>query len=147
MKETKPCEECGGSITRGPTWTPSRWAKTRYCGRSCSGRANAHGPRGPQQARKPAEPEPTDGPPQIWTPSRADWEEFAECMAYPTDFFYPDGPGPSPTTAAAKEVCRGCRLRVACRELAIIRVEYGIWGATTEEERAEIRRRRRARVA
>lgn len=42
----KVCEHCGKKIERATGWTPSRWAATRFCSRSCSGLHH----RAPQQA-------------------------------------------------------------------------------------------------
>lgn len=54
-----------------------------------------------------------------------------------------------PDIEPAKAICRGCQVRVACLEWAILVNEQdGIWGGmTTEERRMEIRRRRRQVVA
>lgn len=51
--------------------------------------------------------------------------------------------------AAAKKICDGCPLKMACLEYALNNIEIGVWGGTTEEQRNLMRRRigaaRRAR--
>ena len=42
--------------------------------------------------------------------------------------------------AAAKKICETCPLKVPCLEYALINVEIGIWGGTTEEQRKLMRR-------
>jgi WhiB family redox-sensing transcriptional regulator len=43
--------------------------------------------------------------------------------------------------AAAKKLCEGCKFVDACKNFAVItNQEYGIWGATTPEDRRKLRR-------
>jgi WhiB family transcriptional regulator, redox-sensing transcriptional regulator len=52
--------------------------------------------------------------------------------------------------AQAKAICRGCPVRYPCLELALQAPDasqYGIWGATNETERIQLRRRRRRAAA
>lgn len=44
-------------------------------------------------------------------------------------------------TERAKAVCRPCPFRSECLSWALTRGEEGVWGATDEDERAEIRKR------
>jgi WhiB family redox-sensing transcriptional regulator len=47
--------------------------------------------------------------------------------------------------AAAKAICADCDAQSACLEFALTtNQEYGIWGGTSEEERRDLRRARRA---
>jgi WhiB family redox-sensing transcriptional regulator len=79
------------------------------------------------------------------------WRADAACRSVDPDLFFPIG-----TTglaldhiAAAKAVCAGCRVQVACLEFAIeSNQDSGVWGGTSEEERRALRRQRmRARRA
>jgi WhiB family redox-sensing transcriptional regulator len=42
---------------------------------------------------------------------------------------------------AAKKICNQCPLQMACLKYALENSEYGIWGGTSETERANLRRR------
>jgi WhiB family redox-sensing transcriptional regulator len=48
-----------------------------------------------------------------------------------------------PNTRRALSVCGGCVLRVQCAEWALANHEIGLWGGTTTDERARLRRDRR----
>ena len=43
----------------------------------------------------------------------------------------------------AKAVCQPCPVLAACRTHAVVNHEQGIWGATDEDERRELRKQRR----
>lgn len=67
----------------------------------------------------------------------------------PELFFVPDGwRGPARTERErqAKAICATCPVAAACLEVALTNGEaYGVYGGTTEDERAAIARRRRQR--
>jgi WhiB family redox-sensing transcriptional regulator len=73
------------------------------------------------------------------------WRADAACRSVDPDLFFPIG-----TTglaldhiAAAKAVCAGCSVQVACLEFAIeSNQDSGVWGGTSEEERRTLRRQR-----
>ncbi len=75
-----------------------------------------------------------------------DWRKDARCRDTDPGLFFPVG-----TTglaveqiADAKQVCLQCPCREACLEFALsTNQDTGVWGATSEEERRVIRRRRR----
>ena len=50
-------------------------------------------------------------------------------------------------TRRALQVCQGCEIRLPCQEYAIENREFGVWGATTTRERAEIIKKRKERAA
>jgi WhiB family transcriptional regulator, redox-sensing transcriptional regulator len=78
-----------------------------------------------------------------------DWREVARCKQMDPDLFFPVGTtGPALLQIeAAKAVCRGCSVKEQCLQYAIeSNQEYGIWGATTEEERRYMRRELTSRV-
>lgn len=74
-----------------------------------------------------------------------DWRDYAACRDAPADLFFP---APAPGTAAygrqvaeALAVCRSCRVTAECLGFAITtRQRDGVWGGTTEADRAAARR-------
>lgn len=69
---------------------------------------------------------------------KSDWRARAACSEDQTELFF------SATSAAesiAKSICRGCDVRMECREWALNNREaYGTWGAMTERERRKLLR-------
>lgn len=71
------------------------------------------------------------------------WQDDAACRGDPSGLFFPVEPerrgARARREARAKAVCRGCPVLELCREHAL-RVDepWGIWGALTEEERAQL---------
>jgi WhiB family redox-sensing transcriptional regulator len=79
-----------------------------------------------------------------------DWRESSRCKEMDPDLFFPVGTtGPALLQIeAAKAVCRQCNVRENCLGYALdSNQEYGIWGATTEEERRYMRRELTSRIA
>lgn len=67
------------------------------------------------------------------------WIEFARCRGRGELFFEPFREQPSARelrVAAAKRLCDGCAVSMACRDTGRRNHELGIWGGETEEERA-----------
>jgi WhiB family redox-sensing transcriptional regulator len=61
-------------------------------------------------------------------------------MGVDPELFFPER---GSSTREAKEVCRGCVVRVECLEFAIANSEkFGIWGGMSERERRRVRRAR-----
>jgi WhiB family redox-sensing transcriptional regulator len=74
---------------------------------------------------------------------RANWWDDAACLHTDPDLFFPDGTaGPALRQVdEAKQICRGCPVRMPCLEWALDQASSsGIWGGTTEDERRAIRR-------
>ncbi|MFF0745426.1 WhiB family transcriptional regulator [Streptomyces sp. NPDC004111] len=74
------------------------------------------------------------------------WRQDAACTEVDPELFFPvSGLGPGAVqTQRAKEVCGRCRVRRQCLRWALeIGRPAGVWGGTSEQERAAIRRRRR----
>ena len=68
------------------------------------------------------------------------WQEEANCLGVDPDLFFPER---GASTREAKEVCRGCVVRLECLEYALANGEkFGIWGGMSERERRRIRRAR-----
>jgi WhiB family redox-sensing transcriptional regulator len=76
-----------------------------------------------------------------------EWKLKGACRDEDVELFFPDGEGREFTAqiADAKEICSWCpaAIRAQCLAWATDNVESGIWGGTTETERATIRRERR----
>src|SRR5689334_5881436 len=68
------------------------------------------------------------------------WQDQANCLGVDPDLFFPER---GTSTREAKEVCRGCVVRMECLEYALANGEkFGIWGGLSERERRRIRRQR-----
>lgn len=67
------------------------------------------------------------------------WQEHAACIGKPQAWFFPGAPD---SRGAADAVCPNCPVRVDCLEWALENGERGVWGGTSEEERAVILRER-----
>ncbi|UPK75692.1 WhiB family transcriptional regulator [Nocardioidaceae bacterium SCSIO 66511] len=67
------------------------------------------------------------------------WQTQAACGDTHGDVFFPelDERGAS-MEAAALATCNGCRVRSSCRAAALLNAEQGIWGGTTEADRARM---------
>ena len=67
------------------------------------------------------------------------WQTRAACNGEPGDAFFPEPDDATATaTTAALAMCTGCRVRSACRAAALLGDEHGIWGGTTEDDRARM---------
>ncbi|MEV5612645.1 WhiB family transcriptional regulator [Streptomyces sp. NPDC052225] len=81
-----------------------------------------------------------------------EWLERAACVGEDPELFFPVGTtGPAVhDVRAAKAICRRCPVIAACLEWAVATGQTtGVWGGTSETERAGLMRaeRRRARRA
>src|SRR5258707_15895370 len=94
------------------------------------------------------------GVPEIWRRPSASWvprlitggqwSSAAACRSADPEMFFPiSDSGPArEQTAQAKAICATCRVRRECLAFALRTGQmYGIWGGTTEYERAGGRRR------
>jgi WhiB family redox-sensing transcriptional regulator len=74
------------------------------------------------------------------TPDQHSWQDEANCLGVDPDLFFPER---GASTREAKEVCRGCVVRMDCLEYALDNGEkFGIWGGLSERERRRLRRQR-----
>lgn len=67
-----------------------------------------------------------------------EWMESGACRGLTHLFFPTAAERPQARErreAAAREVCMGCSVRVACQEFARENHEYGFWGGEAEDER------------
>jgi WhiB family redox-sensing transcriptional regulator len=70
------------------------------------------------------------------------WRDLAACREIGYVPFYP-GKGESPN--AAKRICAGCDVREQCLAEALDDPDAdGVWGGTTERERRDLRKKRKA---
>ena len=72
------------------------------------------------------------------------WQLRAECRGVPAEVFFTaesdKGHRRDAHEETAKKICRGCPVLQHCRDYAVAADEpYGIWGATTPQERKELR--------
>ena len=78
-----------------------------------------------------------------WLVIRGQWRSVAACRSADPDLFFPiSDSGPALEQAArAKAICATCRVQRECLAFALrTRQIHGIWGGTTEHERAAVRR-------
>ena len=71
--------------------------------------------------------------------SRPDWRDEAACLHTDPELFFPiSASGPAREQAAeAKAICAICPVRRECLTFALRTGQlHGIWGGTTEDERA-----------
>lgn len=73
-------------------------------------------------------------------PEGESWQDYGNCLGVDPDLFFPER---GASTREAKEVCRGCPVKVDCLEFALVNGEkFGIWGGYSERERRRMRRQR-----
>jgi len=66
----------------------------------------------------------------------ADWRVLALCAEVDPAIFFPES---GESWAAAKRICSGCVVRVACLKHALdTREAHGVWGGTTPRERSRL---------
>jgi WhiB family redox-sensing transcriptional regulator len=67
----------------------------------------------------------------------ASWLDQAACTHRDPEIFFPISPADTPPVRFALEVCNGCPVRVECLQAALADPRTaGIWGGTTETDRA-----------
>jgi WhiB family transcriptional regulator, redox-sensing transcriptional regulator len=79
----------------------------------------------------------------------SDWRSRGACVTADPDLFFPlSSSGPAlEQQAQAKAVCAGCGVRQECLAFALATHQlHGIWGGTSEQERALLRRREDTRT-
>lgn len=74
------------------------------------------------------------------------WMERGVCRDTPPDVFFPGkGQATGPAVTRAKAICAFCPVKVPCLEYALrLNIRHGVWGGTSERERARIRKQRTA---
>lgn len=72
------------------------------------------------------------------------WHEYAACRGENPELFFPIGTsGPAARQLQqAKAVCARCAVQSICLEWALLaRIEDGVWGGLSEDERRTLRHR------
>lgn len=145
--DARVCAECGSTFHRRGSEYPSAHRNRRYCSRACASRANAR-----SRVAARAQPEPParprrDPPPRARTAVDTSWHNAGACAAPDVDrelFFHPDGDTSQTREEEARVVCQRCPVVARCLTHALDnRERYGVWGGTTEKERAAILKRRK----
>lgn len=83
----------------------------------------------------------------VLVPKPGDWATRGHCAGSPDpDLWHSDGAAPERVadTELARAICKGCPVRLACREYALrtpTSQDWGVWGATTANERRNLRRK------
>ncbi|MDV6979616.1 WhiB family transcriptional regulator [Mycobacterium intracellulare] len=69
------------------------------------------------------------------------WRNRARCEGVDPERFFPRKSDEQKETI---KFCLGCPVRIECLQYALdVPAAYGIWGGTTQEERHQLRKRRR----
>jgi len=69
------------------------------------------------------------------------WMRRAACLDHEPEVFFPPGPSAVEHIAEALEVCRGCPVVTDCLRVAMADPTLvGVWGGTSEAQRAVLRR-------
>jgi WhiB family redox-sensing transcriptional regulator len=71
----------------------------------------------------------------------SEWMSRGKCRELPWDVFFPrEGPG----VLQAKKICAACPVSGECLDYALEHhIDHGVWGGSSERERARVRRIRR----
>jgi WhiB family redox-sensing transcriptional regulator len=70
------------------------------------------------------------------------WVLYAKCADIPRATFFRDD---SVGVKVAKRICASCPVRAQCLLYALTnRIEHGVWGGASEQERRRLLRRRQA---
>lgn len=69
-----------------------------------------------------------------------DFGGHPECAETDPEVFFPVSEEDARNVSLAKEICARCEISTTCLEAALRNGEHGIWGGTTDEERAAMRR-------
>jgi hypothetical protein len=84
-----------------------------------------------------------DGPQKPKTSTSLAWEELAACKGTDTEDWVPDAA--EVVTDWHRDHCEVCPVRKQCLTWATDGGEWGVWAATTREERRVLRRRQSRR--
>lgn len=69
------------------------------------------------------------------------WMEAALCSQTDPELFFPEL---GASTRDAKAICAQCPVLARCRAYALEHRERGVWGGTSDQDRARLRARARA---
>lgn len=68
------------------------------------------------------------------------WMDYGSCKGQPLEVFYPERPLYNGIGLAAAKLCFQCPVQAACLDWALTRNEHGIWGGTSQADRAALRK-------
>jgi len=77
------------------------------------------------------------------TPSLGEWHGRGLCVGEDPKVFFPSHGDPG---TDAREICAACRVRGDCLNYATEADEFGIWGGLDQQERRNLKRKRRRRM-
>ena len=78
------------------------------------------------------------------SPSLGEWQGRGLCVSEDPDVFFPSHGDPG---TQARQICAACAVRGECLGYAIAADEFGIWGGLDQDERRNLRRRKRRKEA
>jgi WhiB family redox-sensing transcriptional regulator len=81
------------------------------------------------------------GPP---APALGEWHGRSLCVGEDPDVFFPSHGVPG---TKAREICAACVVRDDCLKYATEADEFGIWGGLDQQERRNLKRKQRRRMA
>jgi WhiB family redox-sensing transcriptional regulator len=138
------CEGCG-ELYRPRTGELLReYGRRRYCNRSCASRHATPRTGKPPRTTTRRNAHRDSGAIRLAAdPAELAWREHGACrQVSDPDVFYPhsQGNGAAAHVAEAKWWCSICPVTPQCLAWALKHDEDGVWGGTTEAERAEMKK-------
>lgn len=74
----------------------------------------------------------------------APWMKYGACRNLPNGIFYPDNDAGNNYASSARAICNSCLHQLDCLNYALDnKIDDGVWGGTTREERRKMQRARR----
>jgi WhiB family transcriptional regulator, redox-sensing transcriptional regulator len=71
-----------------------------------------------------------------------EWMQQGNCKGFPPEVMIPENKS---GVDRARKICADCVVKDVCLEYALVNnIEHGVWGGTSERQRREIKRRRKA---
>jgi WhiB family redox-sensing transcriptional regulator len=67
---------------------------------------------------------------------KANWRDRALCYGADPEIFFPPTIGGKKVAAEALKICRSCPVRIECLKYALRHKAHGVWGGTTQRQRA-----------
>lgn len=134
--QPRDCRACGKTLARRGTEKASAFNRRSHCDHTCA-----------KDAQRQARQRPTQrGPSGPYMPPRLlpgyGWMARASCRDEDPELFFSDHHS-MPDKARvdeARSVCRWCPVRGECLAYALATDAYGVWAATTRDERDSMRK-------
>jgi WhiB family redox-sensing transcriptional regulator len=77
-------------------------------------------------------------------PALGEWHCRGLCIGEDPEIFFPSRGDPG---ARAREICTACPVRDNCLEYAAEADEFGVWGGLDQQERRNLKRKKRRQMA